>query len=222
MRELIARLDARQGEQVEFLARLVNHDGGTDDVLDVNRVGAILRDPNGRPRVQAPVGAEYGRRPWNDQDVRPSAAAAAPGSGPGSSPIIWSSAHRTTPMGMHDHQIEPKLPVASSSGPKTMPESEDPVWPIAFTMPTASPAEPAPKRSLANTIVGAVVIEEATPASTPATRASGTARVVARIAKAARLQSAPSWRMRSRLLTTSESFPTSGDAHRGAALRGRE
>lgn len=42
MRELIARLDARQGEQVEFLARLVNHDGGTDDVLDVNRVGAIL------------------------------------------------------------------------------------------------------------------------------------------------------------------------------------
>lgn len=41
MRELIARLDAGQGEQVEFLARLANHDSGTDDVLDVNRVGAI-------------------------------------------------------------------------------------------------------------------------------------------------------------------------------------
>jgi hypothetical protein len=39
MRELIARLDAWQGE---FLARLVNHDSGTNDVLDVNRVGAIL------------------------------------------------------------------------------------------------------------------------------------------------------------------------------------
>src|SRR5438105_8681163 len=44
MRELIARLDGWQGEQIEFLGRLVNHDSGTDDVLDVNRVGAILAE----------------------------------------------------------------------------------------------------------------------------------------------------------------------------------
>ena len=44
MRELIARLDTWQKEQVEFLARLVNHDSGTDDVMDVNRVGAILAE----------------------------------------------------------------------------------------------------------------------------------------------------------------------------------
>ena len=44
MRELIARLEGWQGEQIEFLGRLVNHDSGTDDVLDVNRVGAILAE----------------------------------------------------------------------------------------------------------------------------------------------------------------------------------
>src|SRR2546429_1521422 len=44
MRELIARLDGWQGEQIEFLGRLVNRDSGTDDVLDVNRVGAILAE----------------------------------------------------------------------------------------------------------------------------------------------------------------------------------
>ena len=44
MRELFARLDGWRDEQVEFLARLVNHDSGTDDVLDVNRVGAILAE----------------------------------------------------------------------------------------------------------------------------------------------------------------------------------
>src|SRR5437763_16479511 len=44
MRELLARLDGWQGEQIEFLGRLVNHDSGTDDVLDVNRVGAILAE----------------------------------------------------------------------------------------------------------------------------------------------------------------------------------
>ena len=42
MRDLLARLDGWRDEQVELLARLVNHDSGTDDVLDVNRVGAIL------------------------------------------------------------------------------------------------------------------------------------------------------------------------------------
>jgi len=44
MRDLIARLDSWRDEQIEFLARLVNHDSGTDDVLDVNRVGAILAE----------------------------------------------------------------------------------------------------------------------------------------------------------------------------------
>src|SRR5262245_56510466 len=42
MRELFERLDGWREEQVEFLARLVNHDSGTDDPIDVNRVGAIL------------------------------------------------------------------------------------------------------------------------------------------------------------------------------------
>src|SRR5262245_39157020 len=42
MRELLDRLDGWRDEQIEFLARLVNHDSGTDDVLDVGRVGAIL------------------------------------------------------------------------------------------------------------------------------------------------------------------------------------
>ena len=42
MRDLLDRLDGWRDEQIEFLARLVNHDSGTDDVVDVNRVGAIL------------------------------------------------------------------------------------------------------------------------------------------------------------------------------------
>ena len=44
MRDLLTRLDGWRDEQIEFLARLVNHDSGTDDVLDVNRVGAILAE----------------------------------------------------------------------------------------------------------------------------------------------------------------------------------
>ena len=35
MRDLLDRLDGWRDEQLEFLARLVNHDSGTDDVLDV-------------------------------------------------------------------------------------------------------------------------------------------------------------------------------------------
>src|SRR5260370_11017432 len=42
MRELIARLDGWQGEQIEFLGRLVNQDSGTEDVRGVNWVGALL------------------------------------------------------------------------------------------------------------------------------------------------------------------------------------
>ena len=37
MRDLLDRLDGWRDEQIERLARLVNHDSGTDDVLDVNR-----------------------------------------------------------------------------------------------------------------------------------------------------------------------------------------
>jgi len=44
MRELLDRLDGWRDEQLELLARLVNHDSGTDDPMDVNRVGAILAD----------------------------------------------------------------------------------------------------------------------------------------------------------------------------------
>ena len=44
MRDLLDRLDGWRDEQIEFLARLVNHDSGTDDVLDVSRVGAILAE----------------------------------------------------------------------------------------------------------------------------------------------------------------------------------
>jgi glutamate carboxypeptidase len=44
MRDLLDRLDGWRDEQIEFLARLVNHDSGTDDVLDVNRAGAILAE----------------------------------------------------------------------------------------------------------------------------------------------------------------------------------
>ncbi|MGH7396441.1 MAG: M20 family metallopeptidase [Candidatus Rokuibacteriota bacterium] len=44
MRDLLDRLDGWRDEQIELLARLVNHDSGTDDVLDVNRVGVILAE----------------------------------------------------------------------------------------------------------------------------------------------------------------------------------
>ncbi|HYE94431.1 MAG TPA: M20 family metallopeptidase [Terriglobales bacterium] len=44
MRDLLDRLDGWRDEQLELLARLVNHDSGTDDVMDVNRVGAILAE----------------------------------------------------------------------------------------------------------------------------------------------------------------------------------
>ena len=44
MRDLLDRLDGWRDEQIEFLARLVNHDSGTDDPMDVNRVGRILAD----------------------------------------------------------------------------------------------------------------------------------------------------------------------------------
>jgi len=42
MRDLLDRLDGWRDEQIEFLARLVNHDSGTDDPIDANRVAAIL------------------------------------------------------------------------------------------------------------------------------------------------------------------------------------
>ncbi|HUG36125.1 MAG TPA: M20 family metallopeptidase [Candidatus Limnocylindrales bacterium] len=41
-KNLLDRLDGWRDEQIEFLERLVNHDSGTDDPMDVNRVGAIL------------------------------------------------------------------------------------------------------------------------------------------------------------------------------------
>ena len=44
MRDLLDRLDGWRDEQIELLARLANHDSGTDDVLDINRVGAILAE----------------------------------------------------------------------------------------------------------------------------------------------------------------------------------
>src|SRR2546428_3633311 len=44
VRDLLDRLDGWRDEQIEFLARLVNHDSGTDDGLAVNRVGAILAE----------------------------------------------------------------------------------------------------------------------------------------------------------------------------------
>jgi glutamate carboxypeptidase len=44
VRALLERLDGWRDEQIEFLARLVNHDSGTDDAIDVNRVGAILAE----------------------------------------------------------------------------------------------------------------------------------------------------------------------------------
>jgi hypothetical protein len=39
MRDFLGRLDGWRDEQIEFLARLVNHDSGTDDPMDVNRQG---------------------------------------------------------------------------------------------------------------------------------------------------------------------------------------
>ena len=44
MSELSDRLDGWRDEQIEFLARLVNHDSGTDDPIDSNRGGAILAE----------------------------------------------------------------------------------------------------------------------------------------------------------------------------------
>ena len=40
MRELLDRLDGWRDEQIAFLERLVNHDSGTDDVLDVTATSA--------------------------------------------------------------------------------------------------------------------------------------------------------------------------------------
>jgi len=45
MHELTRRLDEWREEQIEFLARLVNQDSGTDDRDDVNRAGALLAAP---------------------------------------------------------------------------------------------------------------------------------------------------------------------------------
>src|SRR5262249_34288298 len=44
MRDLLERIDGWRDEQIELLAPLVNHASGTDDVMDVNRVGAILAE----------------------------------------------------------------------------------------------------------------------------------------------------------------------------------
>jgi glutamate carboxypeptidase len=45
MRELLNRLDGWREEQIDFLARLVNQDSGTDDRDDVNAAGEILLAP---------------------------------------------------------------------------------------------------------------------------------------------------------------------------------
>ena len=45
MRDLIERLDGWREEQIDFLARLVNRDSGTDDRDDVNQVGDMLAAP---------------------------------------------------------------------------------------------------------------------------------------------------------------------------------
>jgi glutamate carboxypeptidase len=45
MRELMKRLDGCREEQIDFLARLVNQDSGTDDRDDVNQVGDMLAAP---------------------------------------------------------------------------------------------------------------------------------------------------------------------------------
>ena len=42
MSELAALLDKWQGEQIDFLARFVNQDSGTDDRDDVNKAGDLL------------------------------------------------------------------------------------------------------------------------------------------------------------------------------------
>ena len=45
MGTLLTRLDTWREEQIDFLARLVNQDSGTDDRDDVNRVGEMLAAP---------------------------------------------------------------------------------------------------------------------------------------------------------------------------------
>jgi glutamate carboxypeptidase len=45
MRALLTRLDDWRDEQIDFLARLVNQDSGTDDRDDVNQVGDMLAAP---------------------------------------------------------------------------------------------------------------------------------------------------------------------------------
>src|SRR5712691_10714945 len=40
----LALLDKRRDEQIDFVARLVNQDSGTDDRDDVNKVGALLAE----------------------------------------------------------------------------------------------------------------------------------------------------------------------------------
>jgi acetylornithine deacetylase/succinyl-diaminopimelate desuccinylase-like protein len=44
MRDYLDRLDKCRDEQLDFLARLVNQDSGTDDRADVNKVGAVLAE----------------------------------------------------------------------------------------------------------------------------------------------------------------------------------
>jgi glutamate carboxypeptidase len=44
MRDYLDRLDKWRDEQLDFLARLVNQDSGTDDRTDVNKVGAMLAE----------------------------------------------------------------------------------------------------------------------------------------------------------------------------------
>ncbi len=44
MREYLGRLEKWRDEQIEFLARLVNQDSGTDNREDVNTVGAVLAE----------------------------------------------------------------------------------------------------------------------------------------------------------------------------------
>ena len=62
MRPLLDRLEGWRDEQIEFLERLVNHDSGTDDALDVNRVAAILAERLERLgfKVQRVPGERFG------------------------------------------------------------------------------------------------------------------------------------------------------------------
>ena len=45
MTDILKRLDGWREEQIDFLARLVNQDSGTDDRDDVNAAGEILAAP---------------------------------------------------------------------------------------------------------------------------------------------------------------------------------